>query len=164
VSFFGLGALIAHDDKGTREPKKPFHEAQLDLCRDASEAAATLASLTPRGEASSEQSEAPWEKARARFEQLYWGSLAVVEDEDLEGRMVDFRERLVAYEKELRAGTLEEDKRLEGIPGRAQGLQPEPHETVPFSDRLCLGNVRLDGKELPLASWEQAVGEDWLGQ
>jgi hypothetical protein len=71
--FFALGALIAYYDKGTREQKKPFHEAQLDLCRDASEAAATLASLTPRREGSSEQTEDTWEKARARFEQLYWG-------------------------------------------------------------------------------------------
>jgi hypothetical protein len=111
--FLAAGALIAYYDKGTREQKKPFREAQLSLCRDASEAAAILASLTPRREGGGAPSEDTWEKARARFEQLYWGSLAVVEDKGLEARMVDFREQLIKYEKELRAGTLGEDKRLD---------------------------------------------------
>jgi hypothetical protein len=106
-------AVLAYYDKGTREQKKPFREAQLQLCQDASEAAATLASLTPQVKASpSGPSEGAWENARARFEQLYWGSLAVVENDDVEARMVDFRERLMACENEIRAGTLDEQKRL----------------------------------------------------
>jgi hypothetical protein len=86
----GAVGVIAYYDKGMREQKKPFYEARLVLCRDTAEAVATLASLAPPVGAGT--GEEVWHRARARFEQLYWGSIAVVEDEALEARMVEFRQ------------------------------------------------------------------------
>lgn len=54
----------------------------------------------------SDKIEDVWRQARIRFEQLYWGSLAIVENEEVETRMVEFRTLLVHHEDDLRAGTL----------------------------------------------------------
>ena len=51
--FLAAAAVIAYYDKGTREQKKPFYDARLDLCRDTAEAVATLASLAPKRVAAS---------------------------------------------------------------------------------------------------------------
>ena len=61
--------------------RQPFLQKQLELGFEATEAAARLATETNPEE---------WEKARARFWQLYWGPLSVVEDPTVESKMVDF--------------------------------------------------------------------------
>jgi hypothetical protein len=109
-----IAAVIAYYETATREQKKPFREAQLNLCREASDTAATLASIIPRPALSpaapTDKIEDPWGVARVRFEQLYWGSLAIVEDLDVEEKMVIFLKLLLANEKEIRAGALVANK------------------------------------------------------
>ena len=53
-----------------REFQKPFYERQMDLCLEASSAAASLATTRDEGRAS---------EARDNFWRLYWGPLAAVE-------------------------------------------------------------------------------------
>src|SRR5215467_2485743 len=104
-----FAAVAAYYDTATREQKKPFRETQLNLCREASDAAATLASFAPRAASNltpTDKLEDPWQLARGHFEQLYWGSLAIVENNDVEARMVGFRNDLVGVEDKLQAGSL----------------------------------------------------------
>jgi len=82
----------------------------LNLCREASDTVATLASIAPRPSANvlspTEKIEDAWQLARIRFEQLYWGSLAIVENKNVEAEMVAFRQVLIPLESEIRAGSL----------------------------------------------------------
>jgi hypothetical protein len=59
--------------------RRPFLERQLELCFEATETASRLASETDLAE---------WEKARLTFWRLYWGTLSIVEDQAVEGAMV----------------------------------------------------------------------------
>lgn len=52
------------------EARKPYYQKQMDLCLEATEVAAVLASSIDREK---------WQTARARFWELYWGPLSVVE-------------------------------------------------------------------------------------
>ncbi|MBV8566303.1 MAG: hypothetical protein JO366_17760 [Methylobacteriaceae bacterium] len=61
--------------------RQPFLQQQLDLCFQASDAAARLATETDPAE---------WEKARKTFWRLYWGTLSIVEDRGVEEAMVEF--------------------------------------------------------------------------
>jgi hypothetical protein len=58
--------------------RQPFLQKQLDLCFEASETAARLATETNKDE---------WEKARLTFWRLYWGTLCIVEDREVESAM-----------------------------------------------------------------------------
>lgn len=60
--------------------RRPFLEKQLELCFQATEAAARLAS---------EVDVAEWEKARLVFWRLYWGALCIVEDRKVARAMVE---------------------------------------------------------------------------
>jgi hypothetical protein len=66
-------------DQQARSNKEAFLKAQLDLCFQATDAAARLATETDQAE---------WEKARKTFWRLYWGPLSVVEDRKVEAAMV----------------------------------------------------------------------------
>lgn len=55
------------------EAQKPFYQRQLELCDQASSAAAILA--TPKVQAASDL-----QKAKGDFWKLYWGPLGIVED------------------------------------------------------------------------------------
>jgi hypothetical protein len=59
--------------------RQPFLQKQLELCFEASDTAARLATETDRTE---------WEKARLRFWRLYWGTLSIVEDTNVEKAMM----------------------------------------------------------------------------
>lgn len=87
----GLGgiAFSIWDLSVTREfeARRPFLERQMELCFDASRAAARLAAS---------EDEALREAALARFRELYWGELAVVEDRAVEAAMVRFKRELDA--------------------------------------------------------------------
>ena len=63
------------------EATKPFLDRQLKLYTDATQAAATLATSVKETELV---------QARERFWSLYWGELALVEDTQVEGAMVQF--------------------------------------------------------------------------
>jgi hypothetical protein len=60
--------------------RQPFLQKQLELCFATSDTAARLATETEQVE---------WEKARLKFWQLYWGTLSIVEDINVEGAMVE---------------------------------------------------------------------------
>ncbi len=59
--------------------KQPFLQKQLEISFQASDAASRLATETDPSE---------WEKARAAFWRLYWGTLSIVEDPKVESAMV----------------------------------------------------------------------------
>ena len=67
------------------EATRPFLERQFQLYVETSQVVAVL--VTP---ASDEQHN----KARIRFEELYWSELALVEDQQVAGAMRDFRDAL----------------------------------------------------------------------
>jgi hypothetical protein len=108
----GLWAAFTYYDTANRDVQKSFNDAQLALCKEASDAAATLASVTPlpipdnAAIKPTDKIEDAWRIARVRFEQLYWGSLAIVENSDVESRMVEFRTLLTSHEEEMRADKL----------------------------------------------------------
>src|SRR5580700_9118977 len=59
--------------------RQPFLQKQLDLCFAASATVAKLATeINPK----------EWETARLQFWQLYWGTLCIVEDHEVETAMV----------------------------------------------------------------------------
>ena len=106
----GLWAAFTYYDTANRDLNKSFNDAQLTLCKEASDAAATLASVAPTAEKTplgpADKIEDPWRIARVRFEQLYWGSLAIVENDAVETRMVEFRTLLTNHEEDIRANKL----------------------------------------------------------
>jgi hypothetical protein len=67
------------------EAKKPFFSKRLELCEEASSAAATRATTDDKVER---------KKAEASFWRLYWGPLGIVENESVAGAMVEFGECL----------------------------------------------------------------------
>ena len=71
----------------TQANRQPFLQKQLELCFQASEAAARLASETDPVE---------WEKARLTFWRLYWGPLSIVEDRAVETAMVELGQSVPA--------------------------------------------------------------------
>ncbi len=67
------------------EARKPFLQKQLTLCFEAVTQASTLATTTDP---------AKWQKAKSRFLELYWGELAVVENEAVAKKMIAFKQKL----------------------------------------------------------------------
>jgi hypothetical protein len=100
----GGAAAFTYYDTANRELAKPFNDAQLALCKEASDTAAALASPTSlqqvgaRGPA--DKIEGSGGIARARFEQLFWGSLAIVENQDVASKMVEFRNLVLKSESD----------------------------------------------------------------
>jgi hypothetical protein len=100
----GGGALLTalwgiwqYADTAQREAIKPFLELRLKNCTEASNAAALIAQ--PAG--AKDQVE-----QQANFWRLYWGPLAIVENQVVEERMVEFGRLLQtsSYANELQAG------------------------------------------------------------
>ncbi|MGR3780390.1 MAG: hypothetical protein ACU0DT_03890 [Albimonas sp.] len=89
----GLGglAISAWNYAATQElaARRPFLERQMTLCFEASRLAAQLATSPDAAVRS---------QAGARFEELYWGELAIVEDAPVEQAMVAFRRTWTAGE------------------------------------------------------------------
>jgi len=104
----GAGAAYTYYDTANRDLQKSFNDTQLNLCKEAADTAATLAAVAPQPPtvAADGKFDDPWHLARARFEQLYWGSLSIVESTDVENTMVLFRRLLVDNEEQIRAGKL----------------------------------------------------------
>jgi hypothetical protein len=67
------------------EAQKPFLDQQLKLYAETVRTTAFLATNWQPGQPSEE-----WRKARNRFNELYWGELATVENHDVEVCMVKF--------------------------------------------------------------------------
>jgi hypothetical protein len=65
--------------------KQEFGKKQLELCVQATDAAARLAETKDPVE---------WEKSRQAFWILYWGPLAIVEDQNMATAMIDFGKHL----------------------------------------------------------------------
>jgi hypothetical protein len=83
--------LWRYYDATEKQFRKPLWERQIDLYMAATQAASTLATTDPERE--------EWAAARARFWNLFWGELCVVEDDRVEAAMVKFGEYLDAFEK-----------------------------------------------------------------
>ena len=69
------------------EARKPFLEKQLTLCFEAVTQVSTLATTTDLTK---------WQEAESRFLELYWGELAVVENQAVAGKMQDFKKALLS--------------------------------------------------------------------
>jgi hypothetical protein len=78
----------AKHDAETRalEYKKQFFEKQLDFFAEACQATGILTYA--------EVSSPEFKQAQGKFEELFWGRLAIVESDDVAGEMVNFREAL----------------------------------------------------------------------
>jgi len=110
----GLGIWQFRDDSLRRaenarfEARKPFLVKQMDLCFQASEATATLATTTDPE---------TWRRARETFWMLYWGPLSVVEAPltgergPVEAQMVVFGRKLEPLQNDpkLPLSALEQD-------------------------------------------------------
>jgi hypothetical protein len=75
----GFSGIWQFSTQRQQSNRQPFLQKQLDLCFEASETAARLATETNKEE---------WVKARLAFWRLYWGTLCIVEDRDVESAMV----------------------------------------------------------------------------
>jgi hypothetical protein len=74
------------------EARKPFLELQLALYVETSKVVGKLVSLDPGSD--------EWKAQKLRFHALYWSELSMVEDEEVEGAMKDFKEALTEYERD----------------------------------------------------------------
>src|SRR5262249_151011 len=70
------------------EARRPFLQKQFEFAIEAVQAAAQLSTTTDRE---------IFERAKVVFWELYWGRLAIVEDDKLEAAMVNFGEALPRY-------------------------------------------------------------------
>jgi len=95
-------ALVQTAAQQAHERQKPFVETQMKYYFEAAETAAQI----PRT-----SNDAARQKLIARFWQLYWGPLAVVEDEEVEAAMV-------AYGRQLR----QEPQNAAALETRSLGL------------------------------------------
>jgi hypothetical protein len=74
-----IGIWQFSEQQGQRN-REPFLQKQLEMCFQASNTAARLATETDPAE---------WEEARQTFWRLYWGTLGIVEDRNVESAMVE---------------------------------------------------------------------------
>lgn len=77
--------------KSTRDPAQKYYDLKLSL---STEAANSVARIATSNNAETVRA------AAIRFEELYWGELVLIEDNDLEFAMVQFR-KLIASSNEL---------------------------------------------------------------
>src|SRR5665213_2681742 len=83
-------------DTAQRDAAKPFLAERLADCVAASSAAALIAAPVDASKQGEQQD---------TFWRLYWGPLAIVEDTDVESKMVNFGRLLRFHADELKAGT-----------------------------------------------------------
>lgn len=74
-----------------REYQRAFFDKQLALYMEAAQTTSVLASSTDQ---------AVRKKAEARFWELYWGQLALVEDRAVAGKMVEFGQALKDFDQQ----------------------------------------------------------------
>lgn len=86
-----------------REAQRPFLELQLKLYTEAVAVAGKLNTLAPGPDR---------DRARRRFEELYWSELSVVEDKQVEVAMMEFKCALERYEQATAAQRAEAAGRL----------------------------------------------------
>jgi hypothetical protein len=92
----GVGVVIAsalavskYRSDADAEFRKPLWAKQLELYFEACKAASTIAVSPPRAEQRHEEEKTFW--------MLYWGPLALIEDEEVARAMVKFGDRLDAH-------------------------------------------------------------------
>ena len=78
VAAIGVG-IWQYADKKAQSNREPFLRMQLKISFEASEIAARLATETDPER---------WEEARKAFWRLYWGTLGIVENREVEAAMV----------------------------------------------------------------------------
>lgn len=99
VVFVALLGLWWNFLNAKRLRKQPFLQKQLDLCIEASEIVAILATTDSR---------TTFDQARARFLALFWGPLSVVENDEISAAMIHYRKKLDKLTKEGRQLPLED--------------------------------------------------------
>lgn len=88
---FILAALFSYSqylDTATRDARKPFLEKQLELCVEASDSAAMIAT-SPRP--------SDVKASKVRFDRLYWGSLAIFDNKRIAHAMKEFNSVVTAH-------------------------------------------------------------------
>jgi hypothetical protein len=80
-----IWAVIEFSTGASLDAKRPFLEAQLRYCTDASSAAAVIATT---------DDDALFRQNRAEFLRLYFGPLVIVEDAVVEAAMIDYKSAL----------------------------------------------------------------------
>jgi hypothetical protein len=75
----GLSGIWQYADKKQQSNREPFLKLQMDFCVKACDAV---------GHMISDSDSAKWQEARAIFWAQYWGTLAIVEDRNVEAAMV----------------------------------------------------------------------------
>jgi hypothetical protein len=99
AATIGVGIWQYREDSRMRadtarlEARKPFLEKQMDLCFEASEAAAILATTSDATR---------WQASKERFWTLYWGPLSVVEQPLAEDKKGPVEAAMVAFGNQLR--------------------------------------------------------------
>jgi hypothetical protein len=94
VGVLSYRATTRNDDAArTLESKKPFYERQIAIYVDAMDAASRIAT---HGESAPADVD--------KFEQLFWGRMGAVEDEDVDKAMVLFRTKLAEREEQKQGG------------------------------------------------------------
>jgi hypothetical protein len=114
------------------EARAPFLARQLELYFEAASVAGRLATITAR-------SGAEWQKERARFDELFWTELSLVEDENVKDAMEKFKRGLIAL------STVEEKEKGED---RAELIGEKESEL-----RLLARNLALRLRESLQSSW-----------
>ncbi len=141
-AFFPLFGIIAaavaglywnfHNAKELR--KQPFLTKQLELCLEASQIVSILATT---------KSQETFDRAHTRFLELYWGPLAIVENDEVEAAMVKCGEELA---------TLVAD----GVQLPLDRLQIPSHELAKAVRKLILKAWRITTIEQDLESTRDA--------
>ena len=93
--------------QGTWHSTEKYYDLKNDLCVDAARRTSQIATS---------KSAETIRAAVIRFEELYWGELVLVEDEKLEGAMVDFRSMIA----DSGTGSLFETEKLLGMENRVE--------------------------------------------
>lgn len=84
VIAFLIG-IVQYVENSKREHKKPFLATQLELCLSASQSAARIAHPISKDD---------FKVAQTRFLELYWGGLAMVEDQCVTNKMIDYKKEM----------------------------------------------------------------------
>ncbi|WP_106792412.1 hypothetical protein [Aquimarina sp. Aq78] len=74
-----------------KEIRMHFYKYQLDYYAEATDATSTLAT--------EERDSEDYQNARKKFQRLFWGRLAIVEEKTVEAQMVKFKNLLEQYEQ-----------------------------------------------------------------
>ena len=91
ISF--LWGIKSRSESSKKDFKKPLYIKQLDYYAEAVDATSTLATEDFNSE--------DYKKAKKNFYRLYWGRLAIVENNCVEADMINFRELLEKYEQNI---------------------------------------------------------------